>query len=181
MAIPESQLETWSRQGSVTQSSSTYQSIKGVLEASTAPYSSRLHKSFLQGSYGNSTNIWADSDVDIVIQLDSVFYRDLDELPSGDLELYNDSFASADYEYVEFKRDVLEVLRARYGNLVEVRKKAIFVGGSGGRRDADVLVAAQHRKYWRFQGMNDQSYTEGLCFWDSSGNQIINYFRSTCM
>ena len=77
MAIPENQLETWSHQGSVTQSSSTYQTIKGVLEASTAPYSSHLHRSFLQGSYGNSTNIWADSDVDIVMQIDSVFYQSL--------------------------------------------------------------------------------------------------------
>ena len=32
MAIPEAQLETWSHQGSVTQSSSTYASIKNMLE-----------------------------------------------------------------------------------------------------------------------------------------------------
>ena len=175
MAIPENQLETWSHQGSVTQSSSTYQSLKSVLEASTTPYANRRYKSFLQGSYGNSTNIWADSDVDIVMQTDSVFYKDIRELPPRDLELYNATFSSADYTYADFKHDVFKVLQAKYGNLVEVGKRAIFVVGNENRRDVDVLVASQFRKYWRFRGMSDQSYIEGLCFWDSSGNQIINY------
>src|SRR5690606_967984 len=70
MPIPESQLETWSHQGSITQSSSTYNTIKSVLEDSATPYAGRNFKVFLQGSYGNDTNIYAESDVDIVIRLD---------------------------------------------------------------------------------------------------------------
>jgi len=38
MAIPESQLDTWSHQGSVTQSSTTYNTIKNVLDAVGSPY-----------------------------------------------------------------------------------------------------------------------------------------------
>jgi hypothetical protein len=41
MPIPESQLETWSHQGSITQSSNTYNSIKNVLEASTTPFAAK--------------------------------------------------------------------------------------------------------------------------------------------
>ena len=41
MAIPESQLDTWSHQGSVTQSSNTYNTIKSALEASTTPYAGK--------------------------------------------------------------------------------------------------------------------------------------------
>ena len=74
MPIPESQLETWSHQGSITQSSNTYNSIKNVLEAGTTPYASKNFKVFLQGSYGNDTNIYAESDVDIVIRLDDCFF-----------------------------------------------------------------------------------------------------------
>jgi len=37
MPIPESQLETWSHQGSITQSSNTYNTIKSVLEDSATP------------------------------------------------------------------------------------------------------------------------------------------------
>ena len=67
MPIPESQLETWSHQGSITQSSSTYNTIKSVLEDSTTPYAGRNFKVFLQGSYGNDTNIYAESDVEKIV------------------------------------------------------------------------------------------------------------------
>ena len=80
MPIPESQLETWSHQGSIAQSSNTYNTIKNVLETSTTPYASKNFKVFLQGSYGNDTNIYAESDVDIVIRLDDCFFSDLDTL-----------------------------------------------------------------------------------------------------
>ena len=57
MAIPESQLETWAHQGSVSQSSTTYNTIKNVLEADDTPYAGKSYSVFLQGSYGNDTNI----------------------------------------------------------------------------------------------------------------------------
>jgi hypothetical protein len=77
MAIPESQLDTWSAQGAVQQSKTTYATVKGVLESSSAPYSARSHDSFLQGSYGNDTNVYADSDVDVVMRLSSIYYDEL--------------------------------------------------------------------------------------------------------
>ena len=80
MSIPESQLETWSHRGSITQSRDTYNTIKNVLEASNTPYAGKNLKVFLQGSYGNDTNIYTESDVDIVIRLDDCFQRDLSEL-----------------------------------------------------------------------------------------------------
>ena len=55
MAIPESHLETWSHQGSVSQSSATYNTIKNVLEAVDTPYAGKTYCVFLQGSYGNDT------------------------------------------------------------------------------------------------------------------------------
>ena len=77
MPIPESQLETWSHQGSITQSSATYNTIKDVLEGKNTPYAGKSYKVFLQGSYGNDTNIYTESDVDIVIRLDDCFHHDL--------------------------------------------------------------------------------------------------------
>ena len=70
MPIPEAQLETWSHQGSIQQSSSTYNTVKTALEASDNPYYDKNYSIFLQGSYGNNTNIYSESDVDIVIRLD---------------------------------------------------------------------------------------------------------------
>ena len=77
MAIPASQLETWSHQGSITQSSTTYNTVKSVLETSDTPYTTKSYSVFLQGSYGNHTNIFAESDVDIVIKLDDCWQSDL--------------------------------------------------------------------------------------------------------
>ena len=67
MSIPEYQLDTWSKQGSVTGSSGTYNAIKNVLEATNTPYADKDFSVFLQGSYGNDTNIYAESDVDILV------------------------------------------------------------------------------------------------------------------
>ncbi|MDD5109417.1 MAG: nucleotidyltransferase, partial [Candidatus Omnitrophica bacterium] len=80
MSIPESQLESWSHQGSIAQSSDTYNAIKNTLEASDTPYVDKSYKVFLQGSYGNDTNIYSESDVDIVIQLNDCFQHDLSDL-----------------------------------------------------------------------------------------------------
>lgn len=73
VAIPEAQLDTWSHQGSVTQSSQTFATIRRALESNDATYGSRDFAVFLQGSYGNDTNIYAESDVDVVIRLNSTF------------------------------------------------------------------------------------------------------------
>jgi tRNA nucleotidyltransferase (CCA-adding enzyme) len=89
MAIPESQLDTWAKQGSVTQSSTTYNIIKNALESNSTPYADKSHQVFLQGSYGNDTNIYAESDVDIVIQLESSFQRDLTRLSEGQRDAFN--------------------------------------------------------------------------------------------
>src|SRR5437762_11841803 len=88
MVIPESQLNTWSHQGAGTGSKDTYATVKLALENSDAPYASKSFKIFLQGSYCNDTNIYAESDVDIVIRLDSIYYPDLSGLSPGETAAY---------------------------------------------------------------------------------------------
>jgi hypothetical protein len=61
MAVPETQLDTWSKQGSISQSSSTYATVKRALEASDTKYAGKSYEVFLQGSYGNDTNIYGES------------------------------------------------------------------------------------------------------------------------
>ena len=97
MPIPESQFDTWSHQGSVTQSAATYNAIKSVLEASTTPYADKNYSVFLQGSYGNDTNIYAESDVDIVIKLDDCWQSDLSELTQEEKVNYDKAYVSATY------------------------------------------------------------------------------------
>lgn len=175
MPIPESQLETWSHQGSITQSSNTYNAIKSVLEASTTPYAGRNFKVFLQGSYGNDTNIYAESDVDIVIRLDDCFQSDLESLSDDEKSAYQKAFSDATYTHTDFKRDVLSVLEDQYGSAVKTGDKAIAIDASGSRRKSDVIVATQFRRYFKFRSASDSEYVEGICFFNAAGERIANY------
>lgn len=175
MPIPESQLETWSHQGSITQSSNTYNAIKSVLEASTTPYAGKNFKVFLQGSYGNDTNIYAESDVDIVIRLDDCFQSDLESLSDDEKSAYQEGFSDATYTHTDFKRDVLSVLEDQYGSAVKTGDKAIAIDASGSRRKSDVIVSTQFRRYFKFRSASDSEYVEGICFFNAAGERIANY------
>lgn len=175
MAIPESQLDTWSHQGSITQSSNTYNTIKGVLEARTTPYAGNQFDIFLQGSYGNDTNIYSESDVDIIIRLGDTFYSDIEDLSDDEKASYDQAFPPATYTLQTFKQDVLAVLQAQYGAAVRAGNKAISIDGSGSRRKADVIVCCQYRCYSHFRSAVDSRHIEGICFFNSPGERIANY------
>ncbi|MFT4941588.1 MAG: hypothetical protein ACI88A_004658 [Paraglaciecola sp.] len=175
MAIPESQLETWSHQGSITQSASTYSTVKNALESISATYHGKNYKVFLQGSYGNNTNIYSESDVDVVIRLDDVYHSDLSQLSSDDRDTYDRAFVPATYTYEQFKKDVLKVLTDRFGSDVRAGDKAIAVAANAGRRKVDVIASMQFRRYWKFKGVYDSNYDEGICFFNGGGDIIANY------
>lgn len=175
MPIPETQLDTWSHQGSITQSSNTYNAIKNTLEADDTPYSNKNFKVFLQGSYGNDTNIYAESDVDVVIQLDDCFHSDLKSLSEEEQSAYKQAFSDATYTHTDFKRDVLSVLKEQYGSAVKEGDKAIAIDPSGSRRKSDVIVATQFRRYSKFRSASDPEYFEGICFFNAAGERIANY------
>src|SRR5687767_10213884 len=79
--ISESQRETWAKQGPTQQFVDTYNSIKDVLNSSSSPYfGKRSFNVHLQGSYGNDTNVYGDSDVDVVICTSDTFGYDIDHL-----------------------------------------------------------------------------------------------------
>jgi len=175
MSIPESQLDTWAHQGSIAQSKTTYAAIKNTLEASDTAYASRNYGVFLQGSYGNDTNVYAESDVDIVIVSHECFHSDLSELPDDQKAAHKAAFANATYTFTDFKRDVSSVLTKKYGKAVKAGDKAIFVPAGGSRRNADVIAATEFRRYHKFKGIFDQTYDEGISFFNSAGIRIANY------
>lgn len=175
MAISESQLTTWSGQGSVTQSKSTYGSIRTALERSEAPYSARSTSIFLQGSYCNDTNIYADSDVDVVMMLEGIHYTDLSQLSAEDRAAYDAARSPGSYSFNDFKAEVGRQLVKCFGPTVDASGKAIFVPGNSSRRDCDVLACVELRRYMRFKSHFDCRYDTGVCFWNREGLKIMNY------
>jgi hypothetical protein len=174
MAIPEDQLDTWAKQGSVTQSAQTYNTIKSVLDDANAPYHSRNYSVFLQGSYGNDTNVYRESDVDIVIRLNQTYYADTDRLSVGAQANYDRAFVRAEVSWSDFRAEVFAWLQKQYGSDAQSGKKAIFVKGNGNRRNADVIVCCNFRRYRDGSTGIDDQYDEGICFW-SDGVQIENF------
>jgi ribosomal protein L37AE/L43A len=174
MAIPESQLDTWSHHGSVAQSRDTYATVKRALEAADTKYAGRAFEVFLQGSYGNDTNIYAESDVDVVIRLDAIYYYDVTALTAQELATFNAGFVPGAYPYADYKAGVIAALTKSFGAAdVKPDKKAVKIKASGNRRSADVVVAAQFRRY--YSSLLRPQYESGICFFTSGDARIVNY------
>ena len=177
MPISESQLETWSHQGSITQSSGTYQSVRTALLDTKAIYKDKAFEVFLQGSYGNDTNIYSESDVDTVIRLDSIYGFDVSGLPLEQQTAFHlATGANATYTFAEFKAAVVTRLTNAFGkDYITPGNKAIKIKANGSRRSADVVACYQYRRYIRFVSVDDQEYDQGVIFPTTSSGTIINY------
>ena len=175
MPIPEEQLTTWAQLGAQTTSKDTYATVKLALESESAGYHGKAYSIFLQGSYGNDTNIYKESDVDVVIRLDSIFTYDIASLAPEEKDAFKATHPDATYTHTHFREDVLKVLRDRFGADVEPGTKAVKINPRHARRKTDVLIATQHRKYSRFSSVGDEEQVTGISFHKLDGTRIANY------
>jgi hypothetical protein len=176
MAIPEAQLQAWSGHGATTAAKTTHQSVRTALEGATR-LNGRSFEIYLQGSYRNDTNVRGDSDVDIVVQLNSTFGYDTSRLSPAELGAYSYAYPAADYLWDQFRSDVLQSLKAYCGDAaVTPGNKCLKVAAAAGRLRADVVPALEHRVYTSFIRRGLESYGSGIRFHEqSSGRAIINY------
>jgi len=176
MAIPEAQLETWSHQPAPGPSRTTYAAVKGVLEDAAAPFASKQPDVYLQGSYGNDTNVARESDVDVIASIASTFAHDAATLPQDQYQAFQRAYpTNASYTHNQFKLDVAGWLTQKYGNGVRSDRKALYIPAGQNRRDCDVLPAIEYRYYYQFSAMADQRYARGICFYLTDGTQIVNF------
>lgn len=176
MAIPEAQLETWSNQGATTTAKSTHESIRNALDNDNSPLRGKDIDIYLQGSYVNYTNIRADSDVDIVVQLNSSWFRDISQLSPEEQQLYSSLHTNATYGYQEFRSDVIQTLQSYFGApSVQVGNKSIKILPGSGRLAADVVACLQFRRYRFFHGMNDQDFVVGIGLLAQDDSLIVHF------
>jgi hypothetical protein len=173
VAIAEAQLETWSQQGKTGQFTDTYNSIRGNLLDGSAPYPVNDVDVHLQGSYGNNTNVWADSDVDIVLCHNGAFYHDISGMSQAEQDAFNAVFSgNATYGYTKFKQDAESFTKRLYNGVV-TGKKALQIPGNNNRRNADVLVCQEFRRYYSYKpGEHGCHY--GVAFY-VNGSRIENF------
>lgn len=175
MAVSDSQLETWAGSPSSAKLQFTHEQIRKALDQSIA-LRTRQYDIYLQGSYANSTNIRGDSDVDVVIQLNSTFNHDISKLSADETRLFHQTYPNATYRWTDFRSDVIKALEIYFPGQVLPRKKSVKVAGDNNRVAADVVPALQHRQYNSFQTWKRDDFVEGMKFWTLPDNkEITNY------
>jgi len=147
--------------------------IRKAIDASVK-LNTRNIEVFAQGSYANRTNVRQDSDVDICLLCDDVFFTDYtlsEGLSDGVLK-----YSAASYSYADFKNDVHAALKSYFGDGSVTRgNKAFDVHANSYRVDADVVPCLQHR---RLMGTPENYWINyGTELHPDSGGRIINWPR----
>ena len=177
MAIPESQLETWSRQGTTDSATALYERIRNALQ-NDAALRNRNFEVFLQGSYRNSTNIRGDSDVDVVAMLTDTYMPEYGALDAYTRSVVEGSSNSATYTHTDFRRDVLIAIRRAFPmhNITE-GGKSIKIPRTSNNIPADVVPCLEYRLYLPPQTLlGEASHVDGIWLWDvQRGHAVTSY------
>ena len=161
--------------GAQVTSKETYATVKLALESADAGYADKNYNVFLQGSYGNDTNIYKESDVDVVIRLDSIFTYDINNLPPDQKSAFQAAHPAATYTHTHFRDHVLEVLYNRFGDAVVPGTKAVKINPLHNRRKTDVLIATQHKKFSSWYSPGNDVQVTGISFHKADGTRVSNY------
>lgn len=128
---------------------------------------------YLQGSYKNSTNIRAESDVDIVVEYTSAYYPGFIAMTDEQIAHYHSITTKHEYKFSEFKSDVHNTLIDEFSvNEVKRRPKCVTVQKNENRVNADVVACFTHQRYvdpYNFDAAGIHFFIDG------SGQEVINF------
>lgn len=179
MAISNDQLQIWATAPASAKIQHTHEQIRKALSLSEA-LKLRDFEVYLQGSYANSTNTKSDSDVDIVVQLNSTFSPNTARLNAFQKSLFDLTYSNATYHWSDFRQDLINALTEYFGTskIKTDGNKSLKLIGDQNLLNADVVPCLQHRNYNSFDLSNKEDYVEGMKFWTIRENiEIINYPR----
>ncbi len=167
-ATIEGRLQRWSQPPSKTEIEKCERAERMVKEAiAQDPKLSNMNISvFAKGSYASTTNIPADSDVDIGVLHENKFFN---EYPQGS-GASDFNFIDSTYSFAEFSADVAKAIENKFGKSeVIVDDKCIKVRSNSCRVDADVVPHFVHRRY-----ISMDQYHEGVAILTNS-QRIYNW------
>jgi len=176
LPIPRSQLDTWSNQGATVTSQKTHESIRIALESYEWP-PGVTYDVYLQGSYRNTTNIYGNSDVDLVVELTSAFQYDISNLSLSEQGKYRADHSMATYRVDNFKDDVIQALHSYYGSsLVSRGNKSIKLSAGSNRLAADIVPCIEYHAYRSYRSLSDHDCVRGITFYtERDHRQVINF------
>jgi len=178
MVASETQLQAWSNAPASQKLQHTHEQIRRALNQSEA-LRGRSFDIYLQGSYANSTNIRADSDVDVVVELTSTFHHDLSKLSYDQKQVFHQTYPNATYHWADFHRDVLSALNTYFGaGSAQAGNKSVKLAGNDSRVNADIVPCLEHRQYASFSTWNRSDFVRGIKFWtkaETPNREIVNF------
>jgi hypothetical protein len=162
---------TWSQPPSETAQLKAERAERAVRAAVAASRRLAGHRVtvFAQGSYRNRTNVRHDSDVDICVLTDEMFFFDL---PNGKSPADYGITVPGPYPYTTFKNDVGGALGDYFGwDSVTSGNKAFDVHENTYRIDADVVPCFEYQWY-----PADGGCIYGTAFFPDNGDRFIHNF-----
>jgi len=177
MTIPLEILKTWSKQGATHAPKALREKIENKLTGADSSIKMKNNlEIYLQGSYRNNTNIYGNSDVDVVVQHNSVFGSNTSQLSDHEKAIYKGEFSDATYTWHEFKGEVIETMQKSFGTSnLEIGNKSIKI--NDGSYEADVVPCFEYRKYITFgKKAEEQEYIPGIKFYTAYEERtVVNY------
>lgn len=135
---------------------------------------------YASGSYRNNTNIKSESDIDVAVVSQDLFFYELPQDGSLTPQMLGFS-SSSSYSFERFREDVGKALVEAFGpRAVTPGDKAFDVRETGTRLDADVSVFLEHRRYTGAKDANGAwAFHTGVEMRprSDSGRRIINWHQ----
>jgi hypothetical protein len=128
---------------------------------------------YAKGSYANNTNVRLDSDVDIVVQCDEVFYYDC--APGAHPATSLMTPYSGIWTPALWRGEVVAALNAYFGSseIDASGRIAIAIKETiGSRPNVDVVPSFKYRKYWT---LNPEEASEGSVVYATDSARIVNW------
>jgi hypothetical protein len=180
MASWEEQFGTWAKGPSATEQAKceNAESVVRTAIRGNANLKTLDIKIFTQGSYAARTNVRLDSDVDICVCRQNLFYYELP--PAGSKDLSDYGIVPASISFGDYKNSVGDALTTHLGNAGVKRGDKVFdVHANTYRVDADVVPAFEYRRYTGFDSLGRPKYRQGIEIIPDSGDPIINWPQQT--
>ena len=132
---------------------------------------------YVKGSYANNTNVRLNFDVDIAVEYCGYFYHDLAlDLKGHDKSEVGVVDSSDPYTRGEFKADVLEALRDRFGaSAVKAGRIAYRIREGKTTLPADVVPCWEYRRYDRLGWDGKPVFHVGSRVYPSTGGYVENF------
>ena len=175
----EDQLHTWSGPPSNTEGEKRDRTESAIREAieNSSELADRTVRVFAKGSYKNNTNVRLDSDVDVAVEFQEIFYweatNDAAGMSGADLGI---TPYSGSYPPERFKDDVERALVNQFGSsAVDRGNKAIHVREDSRSLAADVVPCFTFHRYDRIGHNGAALHHEGIQIHSDSGSRIENW------